>query len=333
MERSVKIDFFNFTTRRSIAEVCALFVGLKNPLKPVDRGLYGYHFSFVSSDGVTVLYTPLRSDIHVQITGAGCDSLRLYDLNVIDLLSGDDHCTRLDIAIDCIGSGFTCTDVWGLLQGGYFVSVSSDIRQIQGIMSRGSSFERINRGSVSPKATTRTSGGHTIYVGSSRSERMVRIYDKGAESETGADWLRFEVQLRSESANQFCRFLKDGGHLAELGLRLLNKQIRLMAEGQDMTTHDASRLQLHPFWAALTDASTPLKLSIPKRVKTVQSTIRYIKNAGSSIKALRQVMTDFDEFFDSVIEDSRLTAAHRSMQDDFMGGEALCFPDCIDNAA
>jgi len=330
MERSVKVDFFNFTTRRSIAEVCSLFSTLKNPLVAAERGLHGYHLSFTSSDGVTILFSVGRPDVHVQVTGRGCESLGLLDMDVVDLLSAGDHVTRMDIAIDCLGSGVTCSEIWGLLQRGDFISVSSDIRQCEGLLSRGSRFERINRGSAAPRDKTRTNSGHTIYVGSSSSDRMVRIYDKGAESQTGTDWLRFEIQLRRESANQFYLLMEAGGDLSKLGLGLLNKQIRLVCEGQEsrIEQRNYSFLKIHPFWEKLTDMTTALKLCIPATVKTVQGTLRYVKNAAASIKALKGVMDDFEEFFAGILDNAKLNDKHRTMQDDFMGYEALHYPSC-----
>jgi DNA relaxase NicK len=330
VDRSVKVDFFNFTTRRTVPEVCTLFAGLKNPLKAQDRGFHGYHFSFTSSDGITVLYSPGRPDVHVQISGSGCEALKLADLDVINLLVDGDHVTRLDVAIDCIGSGYTCSDIWRVLQRGDFLSVSSDIRQIEGFLSRGSAFERINRSRSEPKEKTRTNSGHTIYVGSSASDRMVRIYDKGAESGTEADWLRFEIQLRRESANQFHRLLRGGGDLSEMGLKLLNKQIRLfdLGEWEKGDRNHEYKPVLLPFWAELTDLAEPLKLEIPKKVKTVQSTLRYVKNAASSIKALRGVMDDFEQFFESILDDAKLKDKHLAMQDEYMGHDALYYPAC-----
>jgi len=316
VDRSVKVDFFNFTTRRSPLEVCALFAKLPNPLQPQDKGLHGYLFSFSSPDGVTILFTPGRPDVHVQISGRGCDALGLADLDILDLALESDHVTRLDIAIDCLNSGFTCGEIWGVLQRGEFVSVSSDIRQCEGLLSRGSVYERINRASAAPRPITRSNSGHTIYVGSKSSQRMVRIYDKGAESCTGTDWLRFEVQLRHESANQFYLLMKGPRPLSELAFGLLNKQIRLLAEGETVSNHDYSSLELHPFWKKLTDLVSPLKMMLPKPLKTVRNAIRYVRNAGSTLKMLSGVMPDFPEFLESLIHDASLKDHHRAFQDD-----------------
>lgn len=338
MERSVKVDYFSFTTRRSISDVCALFSYLPNPLEIKERGLYGYQFSMVSADGVTLLFSLGRSDVHVQISGRGCDR-ELWQL--VDLVDLDkDRVTRLDIAIDCMGSGFTCAEIWGYLQRGCFLSVSSDIRQCEGLLSRGSRTERAFNGQLrwagecdrngevfqlpnKQIQKTRTNSGHTIYVGASSSDRMVRIYDKGAESGTGADWLRFEVQLRRESANQF--FLlgcKDGSVevFEEKAMGMLNKQIRLIQAGQEklVKQRNYARVKLLPFWEKLTSKIGPLKLKLPKPLKTFRSTLRYVKNAGAAIKMLRGVMDDFKEFMEVAVDEAELKPHHRAMQDDFI---------------
>jgi hypothetical protein len=333
MERAVKVDFFSFTTRRSISDVCALFSYLPNRLEMKEHGLYGYGFSMVSPDGVTLLFSLGRSDVHVQISGRGCDR-ELCQL--VDLLTVGDVVTRLDIAIDCIGSGFTCAEIWGYLQRGCFLSVSSDIRQCEGLLSRGGRIERAARdqgkwsGSSSLRELpnsrlqkTRSNSGHTIYVGSASSDRMVRIYDKGAEQGTGTDWLRFEVQLRRQSANQFFLLACKEGDSAvfeEKALGLLNKQIRLIEPGQDklVEQRNYSFLKLLPFWEKLVSKIGPLKLQLPKPLKTVRNTIRYIKGAGAAIKMLKGVMEDFPEFIHSVVEDAVLKPHHVAMQDDFM---------------
>jgi DNA relaxase NicK len=63
-------------------------------------------------------------------------------------------------------------------------------------------------------------GGQTMYVGSVKSDRMGRIYDKGLELKTypsGALW-RYELQLRNEVANKIADTLSSsGGRGQEIG--------------------------------------------------------------------------------------------------------------------
>jgi hypothetical protein len=311
MDRSVKIDYFCFTTRRSPAEVCALFVSLPNPLQAQERGMFGYHFSFTSPDGVNILYTPGRPDTHIQLTGRGCDAMGHFAL-VDKLLVPGDHVTRLDVAVDCLNSGTTCSDIWGLLRRGDVISLSSNIRHIEGVLQ---------------------SQGHTIYVGASSSERMVRIYDKGAEQQTGTDWLRFEVQLRGKSANQFFLLVSsDGNDFSKLSLSLLGRQIRLLADGQGelLKNEHHSRAKTHPFWEALTDCCAPLVMAIQKPIKTARSLMRYVRNSGAALKTLKGAMSDFEEWLDGVVEDAKLKDHHRAIQDD-LNDYGQCQSDSYDH--
>lgn len=348
MQRGAKVDFLSFTTRRGISEVCALFSYLKNPLIAQERGLYGYHFSMVSPDGVTVLYSPGRSDVHVQISGRGCDRDLWQIVELVDVSAGD-YVSRLDIAVDCIGSGFTCSDIWGYLRRGCFLSVSNSIRQCEGLLSRGGAAERVHElqrrfsgecdryGQVyelplKKVARSRQNTGHTIYVGSSSSDRMVRIYDKGAESETGADWLRFETQLRREAANHFFILVRElprlpySGNLLEYfeerALGLLNKQIRLIEPGQEkqIEQRNYSSIKLIPFWEKLISKIQPLKLKLPKPHKTIKSALRYVKNCAASLKMLRAVMPDYNEFIHDTVDEAELKPHHLALQDDLAEG-------------
>lgn len=317
MERSVKIDYLNFTTRRSLPDVIALFSYLANPLHADEKGLYGYSFRMTSPDGVMVLYSAGRPDIHVQLSGRACDG---DFFQLIDLVGADDFVTRCDVAIDCVGSGFTCAEIWGLLRQGSFSSVSSTIRQIEGLLSRQGASTESGERLVKRFRKTRVNAGHTIYIGASTSDRMVRIYDKGAESETGTDWLRFEIQLRRASANQFFLEGVKSDDFYNKSLALLNRQLTLYSEGQEskIINNNYDRCEVHSFWSELTDKMKSLVLQIPKPIKTVRNALRYVKNCGASIKMLKQVMPDFSEFLDSVVEDAQLKKHHVLIQDELM---------------
>lgn len=318
MDRSVKVDYLNFTTRRSLPDVIALFSYLANPLQADEKGLYGYSFRMSSPDGVMVLYSAGRDDIHVQLSGRACDR-DLFSL--VELVGPSDFVTRCDIAIDCIGSGFTCAEIWRLLRQGSFTSVSSTIRQVEGLLSRSGSSEESVESLAKRFRKTRVNSGHTIYIGASTSDRMVRIYDKGAESETGADWLRFEVQLRRASANQFFLDGVKSDDFLNKALALLNRQLTIYVEGQESKIENRhyDRCEVHPFWSSLTSTIEKFILQIPKPIKTVRNALRYVKNCASSIKMLKQVMPDFEEFFECVVEEAVLKPHHRQIQDDYAG--------------
>jgi DNA relaxase NicK len=56
--------------------------------------------------------------------------------------------------------------------------------------------------------------GHTLYVGSPRSDKRLRIYNKSAESgemPNGGEYVRFELQLRDDYAERAFTALRGGG--------------------------------------------------------------------------------------------------------------------------
>jgi hypothetical protein len=306
--RAIKCDWFSFTTRRTLSQVLPLFDFLPLPLVPKQSGLYGYKLSFVSPSGVSVLFSPDRDDIHVQISGSGVDCCRdFYHLVSLVDSEGRDSISRIDIALDCIGSGVTCADIWGLLQRGQFSACSASIRQFEGLV----------RGDRPAKANRRRND-HTIYFGSVTSERMVRIYDKGAEQKKDVDWVRYEVQLRSASAKRFFVLAMQGdlSNFEKKGVELLNKQVRLLdkkkAGGKDTEV-------LNPFWAWLTDSAAPLSLVIPKSAKKICNTMRYVKNACAALKALSVGMPDYAEWIHAAIDEVPLKSSHRQLIDEMLG--------------
>lgn len=290
MERSLKIDWFAFTTRRPLQEVIALFGRLDVPMEVKDRGLHGYHHHFSFGGLVSVLYSMGRDDINIQIPGSGC--ARFSYMEILLLLSPGDKVSRCDIALDCRNSGFTCADIWGYLQRGWFCSVSSAIRKLEWLVQ-------------GPER------GYTIYIGSSQSERMVRIYDKGKESGQGGDWVRYEVQLRGASANAFVvKLLADAERFQALSMGLLSKQIRLILPGGENDAHNKHRTRNIAFWDELTDAVKPVSLVCPKSSKRFVNLSRYAKNAAATIKTLKLCVDGFSNYYHDLLDEVQLKPHH-----------------------
>jgi DNA relaxase NicK len=84
--------------------------------------------------------------------------------------------TRLDLAVDVMGSDEKVSNIYNLLRAEPKRYKAQKVTLMDG------------------------TSGSTVYVGSRASEKMVRIYDKGAERGTGQKWLRFEVELKGGAA-------------------------------------------------------------------------------------------------------------------------------------
>lgn len=97
--------------------------------------------------------------------------------------------SRLDIAFDCR-------------------DYKIDIERIYKDWKKGSFQTRARSAHLEPYAIIQPDGrveeSFTLYIGSRTSDIMLRIYDKGIESKTGGDWVRFEIELKGDTALQAC---------------------------------------------------------------------------------------------------------------------------------
>lgn len=109
----------------------------------------------------------------------------------------------------------------------------------------------------------KTSDGLTVSVGSSKSEAMLRMYDKAAERgyTDGRHWVRVELQLRRERAMAFVQQFVYGGFaddLGELWKSVVNDYVRFVTP-QDSDSNKR-RWPMRRYWAKLMDAAARVKL-------------------------------------------------------------------------
>lgn len=169
----------------------------------LERGQYGYDCGYSILGSGRLLWCTTRSDmgVHVILPAsalARC-SLKVVTLCAV-LLDRDGHATRLDVAVDSggpDGGGVALDLVWEGIRCGLLVSHARRVGVIQ-------QFTREDVGLGYD--------GRTIYIGSSRSDCLVRFYDKA--SEQGLDpecvtWSRCEVQFRRSRADVVFRALVD----------------------------------------------------------------------------------------------------------------------------
>ena len=109
-------------------------------------------------------------------------------LSAIPFLGGEYHVTRLDLQITCVDE-----------------SVNASRAEIAYHLMQ-SRRKKAGR-PVDASLRLNSSGGQTLYLGSPKSDRLGRLYDKGIEkkiAEAGACW-RYELQLRRKPAEVTAR--------------------------------------------------------------------------------------------------------------------------------
>jgi len=187
---SITIDWLSFTVRDNENTERFVRQNLCNEGSTQTTPLYGYTMATKYKIGCVRYTNPQRPEMGSHFVFSGSTLKSLYDSEVspFDLLETvvalGAKITRLDLAKDLRVSGLQIEPIWQAIQAGEYSGNSRNFRKIESL-----------------------DGGYTIYIGAQTSDRQIRIYNKGAETKTGADWMRFEIQLREDAAKTTARVL------------------------------------------------------------------------------------------------------------------------------
>lgn len=179
-------------------------------------------------------------------------------------ISKTGHVTRLDLAVDDIGANYyTLSELHNIFTTGSF---SSRFRSWKELVNH-RNFNII---------------GHTIYLGSRTSSIMLRIYDKQleqnekhvptGESPIETPWVRWELELKKERAQQAVSLIIQGFGISNLTMGLLSNYLRLI----DNDSTRKSRCMSMEKWDAFIDGISNVKLYCPVPPKTLDSTRKWL---------------------------------------------------------
>lgn len=195
MKYSVRIDWVTLTIRRSFAMPHGDTMNLQNAVHIAARlmtDLLGrfptlertksnpfYAYAFKDAESSAVCHVALDAEQQgcmVVFTGSACDKAG----NMQEILERAAllhmKLTRCDIAFDIMDSGESVADLAEMYAKMY--------------------------GEEPPRKTAfvHSKHGDTFYVGSRSSAKMVRIYDKAAQQKVKSEWVRVELELKQEAA-------------------------------------------------------------------------------------------------------------------------------------
>lgn len=218
------IDWLTVSFKSVTSFDCVLsYFGLnKADFKPVAG-----HWSYMSGlwrPGISIYYTEHRSDVYrttydvcVNMSGTGC---RLYET-----IRGRGHdwiAFLSNIQRDFPGYNFSRVDVALDIKDD---SCPSMVRIIQLVETKHyrSLFRRVVTGHINEE---------WVYMGSPSSSTRLRIYNKALERNMPNEkWVRFEYQLRDESADRFLNHLFKCRHLGQAMKDFLEKSISFFQPG------------------------------------------------------------------------------------------------------
>lgn len=272
------------------------------PWRLADRGgRYGYERMYKLGAVELNISGPADTDC-MELSGGACRDLEgmagspdhpfEWGDHLADLLDLGRSVSRLDFSIDVRGSGFSVEDFAAAIREERFKAprwTRKSIIEIKGLCPDSGS-------------------GHTIYMGSAKSDSRLLIYDKKIEAGMGKEsneWVRIEWRTRHETAKAMTRCLSVNG--LRDGLSALNSYVEFWSP-------DGTNL---PIWEAATRNVNPVPLEVHQRGGTLASTRHWIHTqAAAAIAMLAEVDGAGDlDYLWTLVEEGRdlQRAKHKSM--------------------
>jgi hypothetical protein len=201
MQYTVSIDWLRMTVpdQQAKYDFIEAFAGKHDPMeheRPIPR-----YSSMRNYEHCRVDWHVVKPELRVVITMTG-EHLRTFAAHGGDirqvfewtLQQADVNVTRVDGAIDLFDSAADIPTFFNAFIGGEMNTHTTSGHLIR---SGGSGHE-----------------AHTAYIGSRESARMLRVYDKGKQTNAGGDWIRCEIEIKKPMAFQFIRQAYEWGVVA-----------------------------------------------------------------------------------------------------------------------
>lgn len=162
--------------------------------------------------------------------------------------------------------------------------------------------------------------GKTIYLGSAKSNKLIRIYDKSTQTGGEVDAIRIEVQFRdSKAMAAYLGWIDfDAGAGVDVAApsylaQLVTGAVRFCDRAKG--DKNIERCPMLPWWEALVDrVGQGIKVAAPRVVKTLERCMAWVDHqVAPTIALLKRAMGDgFANYIDAVttLGDERLTPRH-----------------------
>lgn len=285
---TVSVDWLSFTvhdedcTLESIIDILGF---TREQFSNMPNGANGYK-RMLKYENISILYDGADNmGVHVNITGssiatvleAHMESLATdtpfgvgYDIwgetvlsHLLRQICEVGKITRMDIAIDDYGCNYYSLE-----------EIEDKIEQ-----GRVCSKWRARRNLSESKVSNNQKVGHTMYFGSTQSEIMMRIYNKQLEQNKGKDindenyihdaWIRWELELHKDRANEVARLLLQQLSIGEIAIGVLSYYFRIIT----LDDSNKSRCSIEPKWAKFVENVNKLKITVKKEDRTLEEEI------------------------------------------------------------
>lgn len=283
-DKSVKVDYLSFTVPFYKRESYLEYLG--SELIWLDYGFRGYKEGAIMSKGGRFGMTIGRDECHFDLPGT---ALRGYINDVVRLkglfemiIKDKGNVSRVDLAFD-VKEGVEFNKVKKSVRLGCLVSKSRNVRIIE-------SFENGVDGGKDK--------GGTIYIGSNKSNKMLRIYDKGKQEGLGERWVRFEMQLRDQVANKCILDMVNLDEISIVGyvVGVITGYVDFRSNKSLKNVTRRSRLL---WFSKLVGSIEQVKFVIERVEKKIEEVVAWIdRQVGPSLAIVKRY---FSDSFDNVL--------------------------------
>ena len=299
------IDWAGFTLKTSNPKDVAVLIGLDPSLfTPFTFGFSGYRKSLRL--GNLSIYYEGREDMgcHVEMTGQGCRQFEAHfpknpwaDL-FRSVLDSQGKFTRLDLALDTVDGALPLGRINTAIRSGETRTLFGEWRLIQ-------------KGSFCKEEDLT---GETLYLGSSKSHVLFRIYNKAQESGLIGDWVRFEIQLRDKRAQEAVKLLNSPSTVGTIAAGIINHYFSII----DLDDSNISRCSLQGWWERWLNSTEKIRLGTDKEIKFVSDTMDFIKRQyAPSLAMIKQHLgaQPFKSYVGELLDEGqeRMSAKHQRM--------------------
>lgn len=165
-----------------------------NRKKLMGHGMNGYDIAHQFIDGRILLTSTTRKDMKQHLIMSGgtidriCKSSNKSSFQISEIAKGC-KLSRLDVAIDVKHGSLNIEDFRDAFEAGNVDTKAHKALYMAAV----------------------AEAGATLYVGSPKSSKRLRIYDKAAEQQVEFEWTRIELQLRSKYATSGYKLMNAKG--------------------------------------------------------------------------------------------------------------------------
>lgn len=333
----LSVDWLSWTlTENLTVDDAILMMGFDmNDFKIQPQGLNGYRSQLRHvSHSISIQYNGNENmGIHVDVSGSAIYALlnQFYQSHLVNTVFGAPafetdsfdstvlrefmkcikqygHITRLDLAVDDIGTNFfSLPELHDAFSSGLYVS-------------RFRSWKELREYGKCP--------GHTIYFGSRTSSIMLRIYDKQAEQNKKLlsaeqppiehTWVRWELELKRERAQQVMELLIQEYDLAFLTMGILANYLRIIENDSPRK----ERCSVSEKWEAFIDGIGKISLYCSEPEKTIDDNKRWlIRQVAPTLAKIVMAERTFD-FLEFLVDNgfNRLTDSQLEILNKLHGG-------------